>query len=89
MVIYNYELVFVNPKVYNLFSRSLLTIDIDYDSFFSTMTVVSYFCLNNIYIFRALNCLFSIANEGEIEKATGRSFSEVKQYMRNLMILAR
>ena len=29
MVIYNYELVFVNPKVYNLFSRSLLTVDID------------------------------------------------------------
>ena len=53
------------------------------------MTVVSYFCINNIYIFRALNCLFSIANEGEIEKATGRSFSEVKQYMRNLMFLAR
>ncbi len=39
--------------------------------------------------FRALNCLFSIANEAEIVKVTGQSVGELKQYMRNLMFLAR
>jgi hypothetical protein len=42
-----------------------------------------------LVLFRALNCLFSIANEAEIVKVTGQSVGELKQYMRNLMFLAR